>query len=169
MSNNSAVLRLLHAAAISCIRTLALTWHFSTVQPSVCLLSTPRMPCGQHTHVLRMFYVFVCFFFCFGGSAIHCTYSQEKKPQASNRTPFAAKAASYRHDLERGKHSSLQKVSMSSKTSQAHVSCSLGQSIACPLCKAQTMFRSVQQRHNKILRPEMHQGCKIQNRHARHN
>ncbi len=61
------------------------------------------------------------------------------------------------------------KSACQAKTSQAHVSCSLGQSIACPLSKAQTMFRSIQQRHNKFLRPKMHQGCKLQNRHARHN
>jgi len=50
-----------------------------------------------------------------------------------------------------GKHKSLQKASMSSKTSLAHVSCTPTQSLAClfSLSKGQTMFRSTRQRHTK--------------------
>ncbi len=44
------------------------------------------------------------FFFFGGGRAIHFTYMQRKKPQASNGRPFAAKAASYRRNLERAPH-----------------------------------------------------------------
>ncbi len=62
-------------------------------------------------------------FVCSGETAIHYTNMQQKTAQASSGKPFA-EAVSYRYSLERGKQQSLQKVSMSSKTSQTHVSCS---------------------------------------------
>jgi len=54
---------------------------------------------------LRLFFSFLFFL---GGRAIHYTYIQRKKPQASNGGPFAAEAASDRHNLERGKHRSAE-------------------------------------------------------------
>jgi len=45
------------------------------------------------------------------------TYMQRNKSQVSKGRPFTAEAASYPHNLDRGRHESLRRGNMSSKTS----------------------------------------------------
>jgi len=107
-------------------------------------------------------------FYFLGGRVFHYTYMQRKKPQVSLT------------NSERGKQRSLQKVSMSSKTRPAHVSCSPTQSLACPLPPSKKVEQCSGPPNRRIgtfvlsaenLANETRNALRLQdpNRHARHN
>ncbi len=86
------------------------------------------------------------FFFWVGELFITQTWTCNEINQVSTGRPSTAEAASYPHYLGRGRHKSLQRGNMSSKTSSPQGSCSPAHSKACSFStnKASPLSESTQ-------------------------